>query len=143
MLVGGVLDIVLSSVLGVPFVIYVIVTSNLHPAEGQLPAAVTGVIHARPALYAVQLAIGLACTALGGYIYARIAKHDEVLNGLLASSMCILLGVYSMVSGKQHTTPLEQVALFGLTILAGLFGGYLRARSVRARPSIPSAPATS
>ena len=36
---------------------------------------------------------------LGGYVSARIAARDEVLNGALASILCIGFGIYAVVKG--------------------------------------------
>ena len=40
------------------------------------------------------LVIGLACSTLGGFVAAWLAKHDELLNGALSSFLCVALGVY-------------------------------------------------
>ncbi|MCP5810333.1 hypothetical protein NL321_29730, partial [Klebsiella pneumoniae] len=77
------------------------------------------------------LLLGVACTVLGGYISAAIAKHDEILNGLLASLVCVGVGVFSVVMGLQHEGALQQADLFALTLASGAFGGYLRLRRTR------------
>ena len=37
---------------------------------------------------------------LGGYVSARIAKHDELLNGALSSILCDGGGTYAVISGS-------------------------------------------
>jgi putative membrane protein (TIGR04086 family) len=71
----------------------------------------------------------VACTVLSGYVAARIAKREEILNGLLSSLVCVAVGVLSLATGKQHETVVMQIVLFALTLVAGAFGGYLRSRS--------------
>ena len=129
LLVGGVLDIVLSMILGIPLAIYAMATAHLpQMPPDQLSKALAASIHSRPILYVMQLLIGVASTAFGGYVAAWIAKRNEVLNGLLSSLVCVAVGVFSLASGKQHETALMQVVLFTLTFAAGAFGGYVRSR---------------
>ncbi|HEX9460512.1 MAG TPA: hypothetical protein VGA84_15275 [Thermoanaerobaculia bacterium] len=133
-LLGGILDIVSSMILGIPLVVYAIASANLvNVPKDQLGAAITASIHARPPLYALQLLIGAACTTFGAYMSARIAKHDELLNGFLSSFVCVLTGIYAVASGKDTSSTLTLIGLFALTLASGLFGGYLRARSVAKR----------
>jgi len=39
-------------------------------------------------------------SVLGGYVSARIAKHDELLNGALSSILCVGGGTYAVISGS-------------------------------------------
>ena len=78
----------------------------------QSPAtAIMSLVHADTTLHSIQLALGLACSILGGYVAARIAKNGEVLNGALSSFLCILLGIYSAASGKVLESPAEHMLL--------------------------------
>src|SRR6202012_6244511 len=43
---------------------------------------------------AVGSILGSLCSILAGYLSARIAKHDEILNGTLSSVLCGGLGTY-------------------------------------------------
>lgn len=131
-LIGGVLDIVLSAIIGIPFGIYALVTGHLaNTPREQLGAALAASIHARPALYIAQLLIGLVCTLIGGYVAAVIAKHDEVLNGLVSSFVCVAVGVFSIARGRQHEGAMMEAALFILTLAAGTCGGLIRSRTRR------------
>lgn len=126
-LIGGVLDVVASGILGVPLVMYVIASRNLVglPPE-QLKRSLSATIHASPSLYATQLAIGIVCTILGGYVAGRLAKHDQILNGVASSGVCMLVGIYSIASGKSSESLLVQlVLLLIVTPLCGAAGGYL------------------
>jgi drug/metabolite transporter (DMT)-like permease len=77
-------------------------------------------------LYGLQLTIGLACSVLGGYVAARVAKHDELLNGLLSSFLCIAIGVISIFSGKDSQSVLVQIFLLAAAPAFAFLGGYLR-----------------
>jgi hypothetical protein len=81
--IGGITDVVASSLLAIPLVIYVIVKYDLlHAPKGS--AAIVSSIHSSAGLYGLQLSIGLGCSVLGGYVAAWIAKHDELLNGVVS-----------------------------------------------------------
>ena len=124
--VGGIVDVVASGLLGVPLVIYVMLKHDLlHSPPSS--AAITSALHAS-GLYGLQLAIGLSCSVLGGYIAASIAKHDELLNGLLSSFLCTALGAYSVFSGKASESPRTQTLLLIASPAFAFLGGYLRQR---------------
>jgi uncharacterized membrane protein YfcA len=100
-LIGGIVDIVTSVVLGLPFALYAMLKVDLsHTPNAQASAAVTAAIHANVPLYVAQLLVGLACSVLGGYVAAWLAKHDELLNGGLSSVLCVAGGIYVLATGK-------------------------------------------
>jgi hypothetical protein len=123
--IGGIIDVVASTVLAIPLVIYVMVKYDLlQTPKGS--AAIASSIHSSAWLYGLQLAIGLGCSVLGGYVAAWIAKHDELLNGLLSSFLCTAIGVYSVLSGKDSQSMLVQIFLLIAAPAFALLGGYLR-----------------
>ena len=125
--IGAIVDVVASGLLGIPLVIYVMVKYDLlHAPPGS--AAIASSIHANGWLYGVQLAIGLSCSVLGGYIAASIAKHDELLNGLLSSFLCTAIGVYFIFLGKASESVLIQILLLIASPAFAFLGGYLRQR---------------
>jgi hypothetical protein len=73
----------------------------------------------------------MGCSVLGGYVAAKLAKRHELLNGALASILCILLGIYVVTSGKDPHPMLVQVLLVVISPALSLFGGYLRLRQKR------------
>jgi hypothetical protein len=121
--IGAIVDNVASAIVGIPLVLYVMM--HMDPTDARPANAILSRVHADTALYSTQLTLGLACTILGGYVAARIAKHDEVLNGALSSFLCILLGVYSAASGKALESSAEHALLFAATFGAAAFGGFL------------------
>jgi hypothetical protein len=123
--IGGITDVVASGLLGIPLVIYVMVKYDLlHAPEGS--AAIAASIHSNAWLYGLQLTIGLGCSVLGGYVAASIAKHDELLNGLLSSFLCTAIGIYSVLYGKDTQSLLVQVLLLIAAPAFAFLGGYLR-----------------
>jgi hypothetical protein len=125
--VGGVVDILASNALSVPLAVYLASKINLNQVpENQIPDQMLGLLHANPGLYALQLLIGVACTVLGGYVAALIARREQVLNGALASFLCVAFGVYAIVSGKSADPTAIQVSLIVLSPILGAAGGWLR-----------------
>jgi hypothetical protein len=132
--VGGVIDIVATVILTLPLVVaYAIPTELTGTLKdlGQAQTAVMATIRASPFLYGLQSAIGLACSVLGGYVAARVAKHDELLNGLLACSLPVVLGVYSLATDAGPLL-LPVLLLIASPLCSGL-GGHARAVQVHGR----------
>lgn len=133
-LIGGIVDVMATNILVLPLI--VVVAQRIDVA--QFPADRMGkmielAIQSHPALFAIQAVIGVACSVLGGYTAAWLAKHDHLLNGALSSWLCIGFGLYSLVTGNMATsTTVQMVGLF-VSPIAGLLGGYLRLRQTTGR----------
>ncbi len=129
--IGSVVDIVGTNILGVFMTIYVMVSYNLLQAATSSPTAVTAkvldIFQTDPVIFSVNFIVGAMFSILGGYIGAYIAKHDELLNGVLSSFLCVLSGIYALVTGSHplYLVLLEILALIISPLLA-MFGGYLR-----------------
>jgi putative membrane protein (TIGR04086 family) len=89
---------------------------------------IAAVSQATPWLYRAQLLVGLACSVLGGYVAAWLAKQDELLNGALSFFLCVVIGSYSIASGKDSNAHWVQILILISAPLCGLFGGCLRVR---------------
>jgi Kef-type K+ transport system membrane component KefB len=72
--------------------------------------------------------LGGLCSILGGYVAARIAKHDEVLNGVLSSILCVGIGLYAIISGSAAGHMGRHLALLPVSPLLAALGGYLNLR---------------
>ena len=129
-LVGGVTDIVATNILTLPILIYA--TNKLDLARAS-PEQLQAALHANTSLYALQLLIGFGCSALGGYVAAWLAKHDELLNGPLSSFLCMAFGIYSLAASPGSNYRWEELLLLPASPACGLLGGYLRRRQRQAR----------
>jgi len=128
-LVGGLVDIAASVLFGLPFAIYEMTKVDLsHTPSAQASTALTHAIRSNVPLYIGQLLVGLACSVLGGYVAAWLAKHDELLNGFFSSFLCVALGIYTMVSGKDSNALWVQMLLLLASPALGLVGGDLMRR---------------
>jgi hypothetical protein len=65
---------------------------------------------------------------LGGYVSARIAKHDELLNGALSSILCVGGGMYAVISGSAADDLWMHLVFLPLSPALGTLGGFLRMR---------------
>jgi hypothetical protein len=139
-LVGGVTDVGLSTLLGIPLAIYAVLeTSIARTPKDQVHSAVSAIMH-RPMIFVTGMLIGFACSVLGGYVAARLAKHDELLNGCLSSFLCIAGGIW-LLATHQNSDPIwQQMAELVASPALGLLGGYLRLR--QRRPAILPASAS-
>jgi hypothetical protein len=128
-LIGGIVDVLSSSLLGVPLAIYAASKVDLaHTPKEQLASAIAAVSHATPWLYGTQLLLGLACSVLGGYVGAWLANRDERLNGAASSFLCVAIGIYSIASGKDSHALWVQILMLISAPVCGYIGGFLRLR---------------
>lgn len=70
--------------------------------------------------------IGAFCTALGGYVAARLAKVEEVKHGALVGAASLMLGfLEALMVGAGSSLPQEYALLaYVIAIPAGALGGY-------------------
>ncbi len=128
-LVGGVVDILTSTIFAIPLIVYVQTRFHIERGGSAVP-----LMFADPLLFSGQFLIGVAGSALGGYVAARIAKHDELLNGVLSSFLCTAIGAYSMLGAKSHVPMWAQLLSFVTAPVFALLGGYLRLAHKRIAP---------
>jgi hypothetical protein len=137
-LIGGIVDIVASVVCGLPFALYTLSRTGFSsPASARTTAEVTAAIHGNVPLYVGQSLVGLACSVLGGYLAARVAKHDELLNGGLSAFLCVALGVYTIATGQNADLIWVKTFVLVVSPALGLLGGEV----ARRRPGARSLPA--
>jgi len=131
-IVGGLTDVILSNICGIPFHAYVKQSRGLAevPIE-QLTAAIVAATQSSFGLSLAQFLIGGLCSILGGYTAAAIAKSDELLNGVLASWLCVGIGLYAIFSDA-FGIPLWQLIVSVVTTpLVYMAGAYLWLRRNR------------
>ena len=139
---GAAADTVLTTVLGIPFGIYILASRGLsHVPKDQLQAALLTAMHSDPTLRITELTIGLGCSVLGGFIAASIAKERRLLNGVLASWLCLAMGIYVIARGTSTETPAVQAATVAVTPRCYLFGAWLKVRFAR-KAQLQSDPST-
>lgn len=128
---GALADVLLSGALGAVLILYAASSHGLSRLpRGELQSAVADAIHASTWLYICQIVIGFGCSILGGYVAAGIAKNDRLLNGVLASWLCLAIGIVSLVSGKEVGSFAGHLALLAATPLAYWLGALIRVRRI-------------
>jgi hypothetical protein len=133
-LIGGILDVGASVLFGLPFALYTILKLDLsRTPKDQIGATITAAIHGNIPLYIAQLLVGLACSVLGGYVAAWLARHDELLNGGLSSLLCVVLSIYLIASGEDSDPRWLQVLLLVASPALALLGGDLMLRQRKRR----------
>jgi len=123
-IIGNVVDIVSTNIAVLPLMTYMLISS----APVRDLAASTHVLTESSAFRVWSGVLGGLCSVLGGYVSARIAKHDEVLNGALSSILCTGFGLYALLGGGATGHSMLHIALLPLSPALGALGGYLRSR---------------
>jgi hypothetical protein len=135
--IGSVTDIVATNLITIPIVVYVMTTRDFSSVpQEQISTALFQVMQNDTIIFSVQLILASICSVLGGYIAARIAKRNELLNGTLASILCVGSGVYGLFFGTLPVPLWQHLAGFVLSPSLAAFGGYLR---IKTKPSQPNA----
>jgi hypothetical protein len=141
-IIGGIVDIVATNIVTIPLV--VVVSMQLNIAEipkAQQSQAVTSAMHSSPSFLLAGIILGSLCSVLGGYVAARIAKSDALLNAALSSWLAVGLGVYSMFGKSEFLSPAQHVLFLVATpALAAVGGSVWQRQKGKAEPSSASAP---
>ena len=124
--IGNVVDIVATNVVMLPIVIYLMASAKTGADHGA--DSVAAALKTSQVFLAASTLLGGFCSILGGYVSARIARHDEVLNGTLSAILCAGFGIYVIVNGTGHLW-LNLLDL-PLSFALGALGGYLRSRQM-------------
>jgi hypothetical protein len=137
-LVGGGTDIVSTSIFQTLLTIYVLTRPEIrHAPRDQIRELVAMTVKASPVLAALHFLIGHGCSVLGGFVSAMVAKHDELLNGALASFLCFSIGLYLMASGKSREPLSQQIVHQCVCPLLALLGGYLYLKVGKTSAPVP------
>jgi hypothetical protein len=97
--------------------------------KAEQTAAIMGALQPGSSYYMWAILLGSACSILGGYVAARIAKRSEILNGALSAILCVGFGLYAFAKGTDGASPTTHLAFLVLSPVLGALGGYLRART--------------
>jgi len=136
-LLGGITDVFATNVARLPLLGIAAARANLAAVpKAQQAEAVMAVMEASPELQAAALVVGCLCTALGGYVAARVAGRSQVLHGALSSYLAVAFGFAALFTALQ--VPLWQhVAGLLVSPALGAAGGWIRLWQTQ-RPMDPS-----
>jgi hypothetical protein len=128
-IIGGIVDI-LSTYLLVVVAVFVFIlvrgfVSAGHPPPQDLNDMVLRSVQSGP-IHMLLICLGCLCSVLGGYVAARIAKHDELVNGAASAWLCVLIGLFGFASAQDGGQIVRHIASEVAAPLLGLFGGYIR-----------------
>ena len=137
MIIGSVTDILATNLVTIPVVVYLTISHNLAAIpKDQVSSALMQILRNDPVLFSTQLLLGSLCSVLGGYVSARIAKRNEVLNGALASFLCVGSGLYALLFSAASAPLWQHLLSFVTSPALASFGGYLRLGVVRGRANV-------
>ena len=126
--IGNIIDIVATNVVVLPVMIYIPVSAKTGSPADSGAGSATEILGRSTLLLVSSSILGGLCSVLGGYVSARIAKHDEVLNGGLSSILCVASGVYAVINVSPAAPLWLHLVYLPLSPALGALGGYLRSR---------------
>jgi len=98
-----------------------------------LRAAVVAAVHGSPSLYAAQLLIGFGASIFGGFVAASLARDNKRLNGILASWLCVGIGIRALVTGQDGMSHVVVAFMIAVTPLCYFLGASLQAKRAASR----------
>ena len=128
--IGNIADIVSTNVILLPVIIYIVASSTSGSSPDHGAGSAAEILRGSTAFLASSSVLGGICSVLGGYVSARIAKRDEVLNGSLSSILCVCSGVYGLISGTAADHLWLHLVYLPLSPALGALGGFLRSRQI-------------
>jgi hypothetical protein len=126
--IGNIADVVSTHIVVIPLMIYFLLSLGWWQSSDHAAGSVTEILLGNTAFAVWSSILGGFGSALGGYVSAHIAKHDEVLNGALSSVLSVGAVVYSVISGSAADHPWLYLVFLPLSPALGALGGFLRAR---------------
>jgi hypothetical protein len=133
-LIGGIIDVVGSFVLGLIITLGAMSKLDLSRVpKDQVQATVAAALYANRSLQIGLMVMGLGFSLIGGYIAAAIAKHDEILNGGLSTLLCLCIGIYVLTTGKDMNPAWMKASGMVLAPAMALLGGFLRSLQTRGK----------
>ncbi|WP_024517798.1 hypothetical protein [Bradyrhizobium sp. Tv2a-2] len=124
--IGNVVDIASTNIIMIPVMIYVLASAGTGSLSDHDAGSATSLLRGSAVFLTASSILGGLCSVLGGYVSARIAGREQLLNGALASILCVGFGIYAVVKGTGHLW-LNLLDL-PLSPALGALGGYLRSR---------------
>ncbi len=125
--IGNIVDVVSSYIAGFSVAIYVLMSSAYSVKDLE---AANRLVEASGFFWFWSFILGSLGSVLGGYVAARIARHDDVLNGALSSTLCVGATGYALVSGGAAGHEALYLVSLPLSPALTAFGGYLSARQI-------------
>ena len=123
-LLGALFDGVVSTVLGFVIVFtYAVWLGIADPDDMQRLTESSG-------LYALAFAASGLVSTIAGYLAARIAGKGELLNGMLATLVAMIVSLIIVLAMSSGDFSMLDVVGYAVAPLFGLLGGYLRFRQV-------------
>ena len=124
-IIGALVDFAGSRVVGIVLVAVLAMSGGIDDSQNAASAFEAGKFR--------TAAVALSClaTVLAGYVAARVAKRGELINGTLCTFSSVALTIFGFGYDSDQRLVRDFIEL-AVIPLAGLLGGYLRLRQVRA-----------
>lgn len=132
--IGAMTDLFTTVLLLIPLIIYFIYMPTQQGVDlAQLDNQLTAADSSSPLYITLETLCSVLGSTFGGYVAARIAKHNEVLNGTLSSSLSVATSIYLIFLVSSDIPLWQQLLGIPVSIAFAALGGYLRLRQVTAK----------
>ena len=133
-IIGSITDIVSSNIVQIPLFVYIVSQLSMESIpQDEIEKALMSAMKNNYIYFTIAMVLGSLCSILGGYISAKIAKHNEVLNGALSSFLCVGSGVYAMTAGGTEYTWWQHILIICFSISLSTIGGYIRLKQIQSK----------
>jgi hypothetical protein len=126
--IGNIVDIVSTNLILFPLILYLVASSRTGSPPDHATGSSTEILEGSTAFTFASSILGGLSSVLGGYVSARLAKHNEMLNGALSSIICVCISLYALISGRAVGHLWLYLVFLPLSPALGAFGGFLRLR---------------
>ena len=140
-IIGGIVDIVATYLAVIPLSVILAIRANISSVpKAQQAVVLAAAIHDSPLFLLSGIIVGSLCSILGGYVAARVAKSEALLNGALSAWLCIGVGIYAMLGKSNTMTPVQHALYLLASPALGALGGVVWQRLAAKAAADGSAP---
>lgn len=101
-------------------------------ARGVAPEEMERALAASGAFQVFSVAFGLAFTALGGYVAAKVANRRELWHGMVLGLASLAVGELYIALAGADMEPWQRIASWLLIVPAGIYGAFVYRKRKRA-----------
>jgi type III secretory pathway component EscS len=125
-LIASLVDVIGSSVVGMLVGIVVGMYYGLTKLPPSEMSTQLKIVMTNPGIHGTLIFMGCLISIFAGYIAARIAKHRELLHGAASSFLCVIIGLFTIITTPYNASSfmLNLLLLISGPVL-GLLGGFI------------------
>lgn len=124
-MIGALVDVGITFLVGIPFTLYVISTLNTSQlSQNQVNSLATATIDSVITFHLAKVAILMLATLMGGFAAGLVAKQLRATNGAVSTLPSIVVSIAFLAVKPFTPRVLESLLLLGISPIVGFIGGY-------------------